>query len=49
MNDVAESNSASIGRLHAKARGFHGPDSFIVMIVLNRADIAPQLPRNQAS
>ncbi|HKN49010.1 MAG TPA: ISL3 family transposase [Actinomycetota bacterium] len=48
-NGVAESNNASIGRLRANARGFHDPDSFIVMIMLDRAGIAPQLPWNQAS
>lgn len=47
-NGVAESNNASIGRLRANARGFHDPDSFIVMIMLDRAGIAPKLPWDQA-
>jgi transposase len=46
-NGVAESNNASIGRLRANARGFHDPDSFIVMIMLDRAGIAPKLPWDQ--
>jgi transposase len=47
-NGVAESNNASIGRLRANARGFHDADSFIVMIMLDRAGLTPELPWNQA-
>lgn len=45
-NGVAESNNASIGRLRANARGFHDPESFIAMVMLDRSGIAPQLPWN---
>jgi transposase len=47
-NGVAESNNASIGRLRTNARGFHDPESFITMIMLDRAGLAPELPWNQA-
>jgi transposase len=43
-NGISESNNASIGRLRANARGFHDPQSFITMIMLDRAGIAPSLP-----
>jgi transposase len=43
-NGVAESNNAAIGRIRSAARGFHDPKSFITMIMLDRAGIAPQLP-----
>jgi transposase len=43
-NGIAESNNASIGRLRANARGFHNPEAFITMILLDRAGIRPQLP-----
>jgi transposase len=43
-NGIAESNNASIGRIRANARGFHDPQAFITMIMLDRAGIAPDLP-----
>jgi len=48
-NGISESNNAAIGRLRSAARGFHDPESFITMIMLNRASIAPQLPWETAS
>jgi exodeoxyribonuclease III len=41
--------NASIGRIRANARGFHTAESFISMIMLDRAGIAPTLPWAQAS
>lgn len=43
-NGIAESNNASIGRIRANARGFHDPQAFITMIMLDRAGLAPALP-----
>ena len=43
-NGIAESNNASIGRIRANARGFHDPQAFITMIILDRAGLAPHLP-----
>jgi transposase len=43
-NGIAESNNAAIGRIRANARGFHDPDAFMTMILLDRAGIAPRLP-----
>jgi len=43
-NGISESNNASIGRIRSNARGFHNPESFIAMIMLDRAGIAPNLP-----
>lgn len=43
-NGIAESNNASIGRIRANARGFHDPQAFITMIMLDRAGLAPELP-----
>lgn len=43
-NGIAESNNVSIGRLRTNARGFHDPEAFITMIMLDRAGIAPDLP-----
>jgi transposase len=43
-NGIAESNNASIGRVRVNARGFHDPDAFITMVMLDRAGIAPNLP-----
>lgn len=43
-NGISESNNAAIGRIRSAARGFHDPQSFITMIMLDRAGIAPQLP-----
>ena len=34
----------TIGRIRSAARGFHDPESFITMIMLDRAGIAPKLP-----
>ncbi len=48
-NGIAESNNASIGRIRANARGFHDPEAFITMIMLDRAGIAPALPWNHAA
>ena len=48
-NGISESNNAAIGRIRSAARGFHDPESFITMIMLDRAGIAPQLPWNAAS
>jgi len=43
-NGISESNNAAIGRIRSAARGFHEPESFITMIMLDRAGIAPTLP-----
>lgn len=43
-NGIAESNNASIGRLRTNARGFHDPQAFITMVMLDRAGIGPDLP-----
>ena len=43
-NGISESNNAAIGRIRSAARGFHEPESFITMIMLDRAGIAPRLP-----
>ena len=48
-NGIAESNNASIGRIRANARGFHDPEAFITMIMLDRARLAPHLPWATAS
>lgn len=48
-NGIAESNNASIGRIRANARGFHDPEAFITMIMLDRAGIAPNLPWTTAA
>jgi transposase len=48
-NGIAESNNASIGRIRANARGFHDPQAFITMVMLDRAGIAPNLPWTTAS
>lgn len=48
-NGIAESNNAAIGRLRTNARGFHDPEAFITMIMLDRAGIAPDLPWRMAS
>lgn len=48
-NGISESNNAAIGRIRSAARGFHDPESFITMIMLDRAGIAPQLPWAPAS
>ena len=43
-NGIAESNNAAIGRIRSAARGFQDPQAFITMIMLDRADLAPDLP-----
>lgn len=43
-NGIAESNNASIGRIRTNARGFHDPQAFITMVMLDRAGLAPALP-----
>lgn len=48
-NGISESNNAAIGRIRSAARGFHDPQAFITMIMLDRAGIAPQLPWTRAS
>lgn len=48
-NGIAESNNAAIGRIRANARGFHDPEAFITMIMLDRAGIGPDLPWAQAA
>jgi transposase len=48
-NGISESINAAIGRVRSAARGFHDPESFITMIMLDRAGIAPQLPWSTAS
>ena len=48
-NGIAESNTASIGRIRTNARGFHEPNAFITMILLERAGIAPHLPWTTAA
>lgn len=48
-NGISESNNAAIGRIRSAARGFHDPESFITMIMLDRAGIAPPLPWDAAS
>lgn len=47
-NGLAESNNAAIGRIRSNARGFHDATSFITMVMLDRAGIAPDLPWSQA-
>lgn len=48
-NGIAESNNAAIGRIRANARGFHDPEAFITMIMLERAGLHPDLPWATAS
>ena len=48
-NGTAESNNAAIGRLRANARGFHDPQAFITMIMLDRGGLGPDLPWATAS
>jgi transposase len=43
-NGIAESVNAAIARIRTNARGFHDPQAFIAMIMLDRAGIAPDLP-----
>lgn len=48
-NGIAEANNAAIGRLRTNARGFHDPEAFITMIMLDRSGIGPDLPWRTAS
>jgi len=48
-NGIAESNNAAIGRIRTNARGFHDPEAFITMIMLDRARLGPHLPWATAS
>ena len=48
-NGISESNNAAIGRIRSAARGFHYPQAFITMIMLDRSGLAPNLPWAQAS
>lgn len=48
-NGISESNNAAIGRIRSAARGFHDPQAFITMIMLDRCGLAPNLPWTQAS
>ena len=48
-NGIAESNNAAIGRIRTNARGFHNPEAFITMILLERAGLAPNLPWTTAA
>jgi transposase len=43
-NGISESNNAAIGRIRSAARGFRHPESFIMVIMLDRAGIKPSLP-----
>lgn len=35
---------AAIGRLRSNARGFHSPERFVTMVMVDRAGVAPELP-----
>ena len=48
-NGIAESNNACIGRLRTNARGFHDPQAFIAMIMLDRGGLGPDLPWTTAA
>lgn len=48
-NGISESNNAAIGRIRSAARGFHDPQAFITMIMLDRSGLAPDLPWARAS
>jgi hypothetical protein len=43
-NGISKSNNTAIGRIRSAAWGFHDPESFITMIMLDRTGIATQLP-----
>jgi len=43
-NGIAESVNAAIGRIRSNARGFHDPQAFITMIMLDRSGLGPVLP-----
>ena len=44
LDAVIGNGNASIGRIRTNARGFHDPDAFITMIMLDRAGLTPPLP-----
>ncbi len=48
-NGISESNNAAIGRIRSAARGFHDPQAFITMIMLDRSGLGPDLPWARAS
>ena len=48
-NGISVSNKAAIGRIRSAAHGFHDPKSFITVMVLSPAGIAPQLPGETTS
>lgn len=43
-NGIAEANNSVIGRIRRNANGFHNPESFITMIMLDRGGLGPDLP-----
>lgn len=43
-NGIAEANNSVIGRIRRNANGFHNPQSFITMIMLDRGGLGPNLP-----
>jgi transposase len=43
-NGIAEANNSVIGRIRRNANGFHNPESFITMIMLDRGGLGPNLP-----
>ncbi|MFV0525064.1 MAG: transposase [Acidimicrobiales bacterium] len=43
-NGIAEANNSVIGRIRRNANGFHNPQSFITMIMLDRGGLGPTLP-----
>lgn len=44
-NGIYESVNAAIGRVRTNTRGFHHPEAFTTMIMVDRTGIAPTLPR----
>ena len=48
-NGIAESNNACIGRIRTNARGFHDPEAFIAMVMLDRGGLGPDLPWTTAA
>ena len=43
-NGIAEANNSVIGRIRRNANGFHNPQAFITMVMLNRGGLGPNLP-----
>ncbi len=43
-NGIAEANNSVIGRIRRNANGFHNPQNFITMIMLDRGGLGPELP-----